>query len=33
LLDIANRAGMPFATIRAAADALLKTDLLREERR
>jgi aminopeptidase-like protein len=33
LLDIANRAGMPFATMRAAADVLLKTDLLREERR
>jgi aminopeptidase-like protein len=31
LLDIATRANMPFATIRAAADALLKTDLLREE--
>jgi aminopeptidase-like protein len=30
LLDIAERADMPFATIRAAADALLKTDLLSE---
>jgi aminopeptidase-like protein len=28
LLDIAERSGLPFAAIRAAADALLKTDLL-----
>jgi len=28
LLDMADRAGLPFATIRAAADALLAADLL-----
>jgi aminopeptidase-like protein len=28
LLDIAERAGLPFATIRAAADALLDAKLL-----
>jgi aminopeptidase-like protein len=32
LLDIAERAGVPFGVIRAAADALLKTDLLVEQR-
>lgn len=30
LLDIARRSGIPFSKVRAAADALLKTDLLRE---
>lgn len=30
LLDIAERSGMPFDTVRAAADALLAADLLRE---
>ena len=28
LLDIAERAGLPFATVRAAADALLGVELL-----
>ncbi len=31
LLDIAERAGLPFGVIRAAADVLLKTDLLIEQ--
>jgi aminopeptidase-like protein len=28
LLDTADRAGLPFAAVRAAADALLEVDLL-----
>jgi aminopeptidase-like protein len=31
LLDIAERAGLPFALIAGAADALLAVDLLREQ--
>jgi aminopeptidase-like protein len=32
LLDIAERSGMPFEAIQAAADALLEVELLREVR-
>jgi aminopeptidase-like protein len=30
LLDIADRSGLPFAAVRAAATALVEADLLRE---